>query len=60
MIEAVVAPVLHKYVPPVASPVAVIVADDPLQIVALVALTVGTGFTVTVDVAVKEAHPFNV
>ena len=64
--DAVVAPVLHKYVPP---PVAVNVADDPVYIIpsfgttpefsVTVILTTGTGITTIVLVAVP-VHPFTV
>ena len=37
----------HKYVPPVTEGVAVNVADCPLQIVALLTVTLGPGVTVT-------------
>jgi hypothetical protein len=54
-IVAVVAPVLHKYVPP---PVAVKVVEPPLQITFVpVMLAVGNGLTVTALVAVA-VHPF--
>jgi hypothetical protein len=54
-IVAVVAPVLHKYVPP---PVAVKVVEPPLQITDVpVMLAVGNGLTVTALVAVA-VHPF--
>ena len=60
VIEAVVAPVFQRYVPPAAKPVAVIVTDEPAQIVASVIVTVGIGFTVTVpELAILE-HPFKV
>ena len=52
--EAVVAPVFQRYVPP---PEAVIVAVWPLQIVALVAAAAGNGLTVTVPVALTEPQP---
>jgi hypothetical protein len=49
VIEAVVAPLLHKYVPP---PVAVSVVDTPEQTV-FVPLTVTTGVGTTVTVALE-------
>jgi hypothetical protein len=54
MIEAVVPPVLHEYVPP---PVAVRVEDPPKQILAGAAVAVAlTTFTVTVAQA-EAVHP---
>jgi hypothetical protein len=49
-------PVFHEYV---VAPPAVIVADCPLQIVAFVLVTTGSGFTVTVETAVFE-QPFEI
>jgi len=60
VIDAVAAPPgAQEYVPPGSEGVAVIVALAPAQIACEVDVTVGTGFTVTVPVAVFE-HPFNV
>ena len=53
------APGIQEYVPPAADGVAVNVVLPPLHMVELFTVTVGTGFTVTVDVAVEE-HPFRV
>jgi hypothetical protein len=56
-IDAVVAPLLHKY-PPTATPVtlAVSVVDSPTQIVAGFIVTTGISLTVTVALA-DEVHP---
>jgi len=50
---------VQAYVPPTALGVAVNVALCPEQTVALLTLTVGTAFTVTVPLPVA-LHPFNV
>ena len=60
VIEAVVAPVFHKYVPPPVEGVAVKVALVPSQTVSELIVTVGIGFTVTVPDPAKLGHPFNV
>ena len=63
MIDCVVNPVAgmvgpdHKNVPPVLEGVAVIEADNPAQMVGLLTVIVGIGFTVTVDVTVSLLHP---
>jgi hypothetical protein len=57
VIEAVVAPVFHKNVPPGTLGVAVSVAEFPSQMVGLLTVTVATGLTVTIPVALLEAHP---
>ena len=54
VIAAVAGPVFHEYVD---APLAVIVPELPLQIVALVEVTLGKAFTVTVVLAVP-VHPF--
>jgi hypothetical protein len=57
LIDAVVAPVDHAYVPPACDGVAVKVVVSPEQIVSEFTVTVGAGFTVTVPVSVAGVHP---
>jgi hypothetical protein len=50
-------PLLQLYVPPGTVGVAVNVAVCPLQIVTLFTVTLGVGFTVTVEVTAAAEHP---
>lgn len=55
-----VEPVFHKYVPPAADGVAVRVALEPAQTVALSTVTVGIGSTEIVPLDGKLVQPDNV